>query len=74
METKQRLVYCHHDDCRTGQLISRGLPPVCPTCERATMWMLAVPEAPSATPAVPWSPSKEDQKFLKALRIGGDAD
>lgn len=72
---KFRLVYCKHEDCRIGTPVrGRGdLPAVCPGCERRGEWTSDVPAKPSTKPAIPFDLTVNDRRFLKSLRIAGDA-
>lgn len=61
-------IFCKR--CHVGYAAIGSIPAVCPACEQETSWTTTWPHE---DPRFPFSLTVDDRRFLRSLRITGDA-
>jgi hypothetical protein len=70
MRPEAVILYCTLADCGAGYGSVGEIPPVCPSCRRATRWTTTPPNPDR--PTVPYSITHNDELLMKARGILND--
>jgi hypothetical protein len=70
MRPEAVILYCTFEDCGAGYGSVGEIPPVCPSCQRATRWTTTPPHPDR--PTVPYAITHNDAIFLHARGIQND--